>query len=76
MAIWFASNNKTNKKYIALFNLSDEIANISVNLEELDILKTEVTLTDLWTNNSSKNVNKIISKELAPHASAVYEIGL
>ena len=75
-AIWFASNNKTNKKYVALFNLSDEIANISVNLEELDILKTEVTLTDLWTNNSSKNVNKIISKELAPHASAVYEIYL
>lgn len=75
-AIWFASNNKTNKKYVALFNLSDETANISVNLEELDILKTEVTLTDLWTNNSSKNVNKIISKELAPHASAVYEIGL
>lgn len=75
-AIWFASNNKTNKKYVALFNLSDETANISANLEELDILKTEVTLTDLWTNNSSKNVNKIISKELAPHASAVYEIGL
>lgn len=75
-AIWFASNNKTNKKYVALFNLSDEIANISVNLEELDILKTEVTLTDLWTNNSSKNINKIISKELAPHASAVYEIYL
>ncbi|WP_133013607.1 glycoside hydrolase family 27 protein [Clostridium cuniculi] len=75
-AIWFASNNKTNKKYVALFNLSDETANISVNLEELDILKTKVTLTDLWTNNSSKNVNKIISKELAPHASAVYEIGL
>lgn len=75
-AIWFASNNKTNKKYVVLFNLSDEIANISVNLEELDILKTEVTLTDLWTNNSSKNINKIISKELAPHASAVYEIYL
>ena len=75
-AIWFASNNKTNKKYVALFNLSDEIANISVNLEELDILKTEVTLTDLWTNNCSKNINKIISKELAPHASAVYEIYL
>lgn len=75
-AIWFVSNNKTNKKYVALFNLSDETANISVNLEELDILKTQVTLTDLWTNNSSKNINKTISKELAPHASAVYEIYL
>lgn len=39
--IWFASNNKTNEKYVALFNLSDETSNISISLDELDILKTE-----------------------------------
>ena len=75
-AIWFASNNKTNKKYVALFNLSDETTNISVNLEELDFPKAEVTLTDLWTNKTSISINKTISKELSPHASTVYEIAL
>ena len=73
-AIWFASNNKTNKNYVALFNLGDETANISVNLEELDIPKTEVILTDLWTREIYTCINKVISKKLSPHATAVYEI--
>lgn len=73
-AIWFASNNKSNKNYVALFNLGDETANISVNLEELDIPKTEVILTDLWTREIYTCINKVISKKLSPHATAVYEI--
>lgn len=73
-AIWLATNNKINKKYVALFNLSDDASNVSVNLEELDLHNLEVKLTDLWTNETSKSINKIISKKLAPHKSIVYEI--
>lgn len=73
-AIWLATNNKINKEYVALFNLSDDASNVSVNLEELDINNLEVKLTDLWTNETSKSINKIISKKLAPHKSIVYEI--
>lgn len=73
-AIWLANNNKNSKKYVALFNLSDEISNISVELEELDILKSEIKLIDLWTNETYDIVNKTISKELLAHASALYEI--
>lgn len=75
-SIWVANNNKNNKKYVAIFNLSDETTNISVSLKDLDIHNSEVKLTDLWTNKSSENTNKNIYKELAPHASVVYEIGL
>lgn len=73
-AIWLASNNKNNKKYVALFNLSDGVSNISVQLEELDILKSEIKLINLWTNEIYDIVNKNISKELPAHASVLYEI--
>lgn len=73
-AIWFANNNKTNKKYVALFNLGDETINISINLEDLDIHNSKIKLTNLWTSKTYINLKKNISKELAPHTSVIYEI--
>lgn len=73
-AIWSANNNKNNKKYVALFNLSDKASNISVSLDELGIHEAEIKLTDLWTSEVYTCINKLISKELSPHATTVYEI--
>lgn len=75
-AIWLATNNKNNTKYLALFNLSDEATNISINLDELNIYNSEIKLANLWTGQTSSSINKIISKKLSPHASAIYEIEL
>lgn len=73
-AIWSANNNKNNKKYVALFNLSDKASNISISLDELGIHEAEIKLTDLWTSEVYTCINKLISKELSPHATTVYEI--
>lgn len=75
-AVWMASNDKLNKKYVALFNLSDDTSIISVSLGDLNISNEEVTLIDLWTNKTSISANDDVSAELAPHASVVYEIVL
>lgn len=75
-AVWMASNDKLNKKYVALFNLSDDTSIISVSLGDLNIYNEEVTLTDIWTNKTSISANDDISAELAPHASVIYEIVL
>lgn len=75
-AVWMASNDKLNKKYVALFNLSDDTSIISVSLGDLNISNEEVTLTDIWTNKTSISANDDISAELAPHASVIYEIVL
>lgn len=75
-AVWMASNDKLNKKYVALFNLSDDTSIISVSLGDLNISNEEVTLTDIWTNKTSISANYDVSAELAPHASVIYEIVL
>ena len=75
-AVWMASNDKLNKKYVALFNLSDDTSIISVSLGDLNISNEEVTLTDIWANKTSISANDDISAELAPHASVIYEIVL
>lgn len=75
-AVWMASNDKLNKKYVALFNLSDDTSIISVSLGDLNISNEEVTLADIWTNKTSISANDDISAELAPHASVIYEIVL
>lgn len=73
-SIWMCTNYVDNSKYIALFNLSDEISTISITLEELEIYSDIIRLTNLWDNSSLLSKDEFISKELNPHASVIYEI--
>lgn len=73
-AIWICNDTNTNKKYVALFNLSDEVATISVDLDELDIFSSQVTLNNLWTNSRFIMDSRRVQKTLRAHASVIYEI--
>lgn len=73
-AVWMANNDKLCKKYVALFNLSDSISNISVIVDELDINYSDVYLINLWTSSRSKSQDSNISAELAPHSCVIFEI--
>ena len=83
-AVWTGSNEKQGNFYLALFNLSDETDEICVSLDELttnpfvvDYGKSyqgEVDLMDLWSGNTSVSKDRKISRTLAAHDCAIFEL--
>jgi hypothetical protein len=61
---------KTGNRYLAVFNISDNVLDISVNLSDLG-LKT-CKAKDLWTGKSKGTLNNEITLTLPAHGSALY----
>lgn len=72
-AIWTGINKKTNEAYVALFNLSDEEAEVCVKTEDLHINSNFFELFDLWEGNCYK-AEADISKKLPAHGCVVYKL--
>ena len=72
-AIWTGINDKSGDAYVALFNLSDEEAEISVKAEDLHINKNIGNLTELWGGDIQK-AEEVISKKLPAHGCVVYKL--
>ncbi len=72
-AIWTGINDKTGDAYVALFNLSDEETEISVNAEDLHINKNIGQLVELWSKDIQK-AEEVISKKLPVHGCVVYKL--
>ncbi|WP_312107317.1 hypothetical protein [Lachnoclostridium sp.] len=70
-AIW-TSEDIDGSKYLALFNLSDCIRNVTVYLEELEL--HNVLLRDLWKGEDIRMVNDRVSVSLQPHESKLYRV--
>ncbi len=70
-AIW-TSEDVDGSKYLALFNLSDCIRTVSVNLEEVELHSAE--LRDLWKRENLGLVNGRVSAILQPHESKLYRV--
>ena len=72
-AIWTAHNEETGASYIALFNLSDEEAEVSVAWKDLQMGDVPASMTELWTKASAKvDADGILKATLPAHASVVY----
>lgn len=83
-AVWAAKDAKTGDGYAALFNLSDETATVSVQLEELtetlglsendEDSTVSVTLHDLWSGCDTNTTGTTLSSELITHACVIWKI--
>lgn len=73
-AIWMALNEKTGECYIALFNLRDAGAEISVRIKETGLPVTSgATLTELWTGEKKVLTEEVLEAEIPAHGCVVYE---
>ena len=71
-AVWKACDARTGRLYVALFNLGEETALITVDAEETGI-NTAAELKELWTNErKALPENSLLQAELPPHGCAVY----
>jgi hypothetical protein len=72
-SIWKAYNAKTGSRYVALFNLKNEEAEVSVNVTEAD-LQTDVSLKELWTGAEVKVAGEALAVKLPAHGCVVYKV--
>ena len=70
--IWTATSSD-NKPLIAVFNVSNENAEITVNLSKLN-LKGEYTLRDLWTKTDIETVKDKFSCSVNTHGAKLYKL--
>ena len=67
-----SKNAKTGKRYLAVFNISEEEKTIEVDLKDIGINKQKVTAKHLWTKDKIKIENGKLSLKLLPHQSGLY----
>lgn len=73
LVVWIADVPDSNDKYIAFFNSNESAGTISLNLDELN-LKGKFRAKDLWTKVFVGLENNTLTREIAPHASAIFRV--
>lgn len=72
-AVWKACNEKTGERYVALFNLGDTEAKISVSAEKTGLsVASGDALTELWTGEQAVLSDGVLSVEIPAHGCVVY----
>ena len=71
-AVWTCLD-KDGKRVVALFNLSGEEKNISINLDFLGY-SYDYTATELWTKETAKVSDGTLSHTVAPHGVKIYRL--
>lgn len=72
-ACWIATDPITGDKFVALFNLSDTNNKVSFELE-LEALRGQYRVRDLWNRVELGVVDKLLSTELEPHGAALFRL--
>lgn len=74
LIVWTADVPGAKDKYVAFFNSNDSISGIvEVSLTELAI-QGLYSAKDLWTKETSEVKDGILSREIAPHGSAMFRL--
>lgn len=78
MAVWKNKNHKTGALYVALFNLSDTEAMISIDLSELEeaLPEKEYSLSELWDKSQAYTKQGRIEAVVPAHGVKAYHIQL
>ena len=71
--IWIATDPKTGDRFVGLFNLNDDASTVKFHLE-LETIRLDMHYTNLVSGEKGITNNRVLSKTLAPHASAVYRL--
>ena len=72
-AIWVAADPNSDARYAAIFNLSDNKREVTFDLE-LEHLRDEYSIYDIWAKKESGNVKGQISRELEAHDCALFKL--
>lgn len=74
LIVWTADVPGSPDKYVAFFNTGNERSEtINLNLSELN-LEGSFVAKNLWAKDTTELSNGLLSKEIAPHASAVFRL--
>ncbi|BCN31086.1 glycoside hydrolase family 27 protein [Anaeromicropila herbilytica] len=74
-AIWFSKDTKEEVYYLALFNLSDDIRNISIDAKELEINSFKgKQLKEFWSKEIEKGLTDIFETEVSVHGAKLFKI--
>jgi len=70
---WIADVPNSKDRYIAVFNLGDEVANVDLRWSKVGINAFILQVRDLWTKTSLGEKDRLLVT-LRPHAAALYRI--
>ena len=74
LVVWTADIPNSEDRYVAFFNSNDEgDAVVSVNLAELGA-DGQYLAKDLWSKEEIEMIDDTLSKNIAPHASAIFRL--
>jgi hypothetical protein len=71
LVAWTASDAKSGDRYLALFNLREEAASVSVPLSDLS-LSRPVRVRDLWQRQWNGTADQEVTTTLPPHGAALF----
>jgi len=73
ISIWTADNKEDRMKYIAIINMSNEIQNLVLPLEDLGI-SLEKRVRDLWNQTEIRKTVNVYDVTIPPHGAGLYSI--
>ncbi len=76
--VWAAVNPQTGEQYVALFNLTDQLSQVTVTLEECaemfpeGTFRTEVSqMQEVWSDNSTSAKDGLLTEPIPAHGAAL-----
>jgi alpha-galactosidase len=75
LRVWTATSDKTGSRYLAVFNLSDQVSKVKLSWDQVGFAKAPKSSVDLWTGNRRLSTS-VLELELRPHASVLYRLEL
>lgn len=74
-AVWISKDTGEEAYYLAVFNLTDEMRNITVSAEEMEInLSKGKNIEELWSNEITKSHGDFIETEVPVHGARLFKI--
>ncbi len=70
---WIAESEKTEHRYVAVFNLGEATEQVNISWGDLKIPGTVTAVHDLWRRRSIEAVDAVHAS-LPPHASTLYRV--
>eukprot|EP01119_Soliformovum_irregulare_P017748 TRINITY_DN5324_c0_g1_i1.p1 TRINITY_DN5324_c0_g1~~TRINITY_DN5324_c0_g1_i1.p1 ORF type:complete len:444 (-),score=110.57 TRINITY_DN5324_c0_g1_i1:21-1352(-) len=72
--IWSANTKNSEILYVALFNLEDVTAHVTMRWKELGILRKKCSVRQVWEKKNLGIITDVFETDLAPHASMIISI--
>jgi hypothetical protein len=72
-ACWIARDPSSDDRFVALFNLQDQIAVVRLDLEQ-EMLRGRWRVRDLWAHKDLDSIEKRLMMHLGPHGAGLYRL--